>query len=1085
MFRFLKLFMTPCLLLAFVCLPIQAQTVNATLSGVVEDAKGDVIPGVKVTITNRATGFESTVVSNGAGYYVIPLLPPATYTVMAEANGFKRVQFPDIVLNVNDQRSLRIQLEVGDVASEVTVRVDGGETVRTDPAVATVIDRDFVSNLPLSGRSFQSLILLTPGVTVTSSGLSDMGQFSVNGQRASTNAFIIDGVSGNFGVGSSVTTTGSANAGFAGAYPGTNALGGTNNLVSVDALEEFKIQTSTYTAEYGRQPGGQVSLVTRSGKNNFQGSLFNYLRNEAFDARNYFNKKPAAQVPIRQNQFGGTFSGPVILPNFGDDGSRLFKGQDRTFFFFSYEGQRLRLPANALVNVPSLRIRNNAAEVLKPVLNAFPRPTSDEIILSCTPGPADPLCTPSSGNPTTGTKPSGFAPFAFAYSNPSSMDATSIRIDHGFDRRHSVFGRFNEAPSFTTTFAGGAMGTSTATSTRTVTVGLISSLSGSVSNEIRANFSRQSGDAVFVPAPYGGAIAVDPALLRGVAGGLGSMSFRFGGTNSAGVSAGELVKNLQRQFNVVDTVTFVTGSHHIRLGFDYRRLSPVYGLQSQQQVNFSSELGVNTATASSVVITRNDSARPIFTNVSLFLQDTWKVSSRLTIDTGARYELNPAPSEAEGKMPAVIIGIDSPPDVSNAQLAPKGTPFYKTFWGAIAPRFGVAYQLRTEQGQETVVRGGIGVYYDLGASGATRGYPLTAVRNLPDPGCTTPIVFPLSPACSAQPEVVIPTTVPVAITLASNAEGLKLPYSLHWNVSIEQSIGGAHVATLSYVASAGRRLLMQQNLNQRANISTGPRPNPNFSQIAFITNGPTSDYHAMQAQFRSRLRFGVQAIVNYTWAHAIDEVSSDLQTNVLEKGNSDFDVRHNFSAAATYGGRYPFENGILKRLFDRWSVDAIVHAQTGQPVNILSGTAIIDGAVYTARPNLILGQPLYIEDVNVPGGRRFNPDAFSSPAPNPAFPNSLSQGSFGRNVLRELPIFQLDVAVGHAVKVSEKVDLKLKAEAFNVLNHPMFGGYGTTPLARTTFGVPARTLNASLGGLSSLYQLGGPRSIQLSARLSF
>jgi hypothetical protein len=271
--------------------------------------------------------------------------------------------------------------------------------------------------------------------------------------------------------------------------------------------------------------------------------------------------------------------------------------------------------------------------------------------------------------------------------------------------------------------------------------------------------------------------------------------------------------------------------------------------------------------------------------------------------------------------------------------------------------------------------------------------------------------------------------------------------------------------------------------------TTGPRPNSNFATILYTWNGPTSDYHSLQAQYKARFKRGLQALVSYTWSHAIDDVSSDIGSLVLSRGNADFDVRHNLSAAVTYDLPTPTNTPILKHMLGNWFMDGIVHAQTGRPLNVSGGSTIIDGATMSVRPDYVLGQPLYIYDPSVPGGRRFNPAAFTTPPFNPAYPTARQQGNFGRNVLRELPLTQIDFSLGRNFKLMENLKLQFKAEMFNAFNHPMFSGYGTTFTTPSTFGVPTQTLRYGLSsqgtGLSSLYQMGGPRSVQLSLKLTF
>src|SRR5215472_10995280 len=303
-----------------------AQTTTATLSGTVVDQAGAVIPDVKIVVLNTATAAKRDVSTNPQGDFSVALLPPGKYSLRAVRSGFARIEIPNITLNTNDERRLLVKLKVGQVNETVTV---DGSTIglESSSAVATVVDSNFVDQLPLKGRSFQSLLLMTPGVV---SATKDAGQLSVNGLRTNANYWTIDGVSANTGVASTGSASVTVNQAFTGAIPGFNAFGGTNGLISVDALQEFKVQTASYSAEFGRQPGGQVQLTTRSGSNEFHGVAYDYFRNDLLEANNYFNKynhpTPIARPKTRLNDFGGTFGGPIV--------------KNRTFFFFSYEGMR-------------------------------------------------------------------------------------------------------------------------------------------------------------------------------------------------------------------------------------------------------------------------------------------------------------------------------------------------------------------------------------------------------------------------------------------------------------------------------------------------------------------------------------------------------------------------------------------------------------------------------------------------------------------------------------------------------------------------------------------------------------------------
>src|SRR6266436_4409803 len=323
-----------------------AQTTNATLNGQVTDTSGAAVPNAKVVVVNDATNVRYETKTNNDGIYVEPNLPPGIYHIEITKEGFKTVMQPGIELHVEDARAANYTLQVGATSETVTVQAQSYMMNTQDASVSTTIDRNFAENLPLNGRSLQTLVLLTPGTVLTAVNVSpgNGGSFSVNGQRASANSFTVDGVSANLGGFLSQNSLGLLN----GANPDFTIAGTTQGMVSVDALQEFKIQTSTYAPEFGRQPGGQISLLTRSGTNTFHGTAFDYLRNTVFDANNWFNDaRSLAKGAERQNDFGGTVGGPIF--------------KEKTFFFFSYEGLRLLQPFSHRFRVPSLRLRAEAA----------------------------------------------------------------------------------------------------------------------------------------------------------------------------------------------------------------------------------------------------------------------------------------------------------------------------------------------------------------------------------------------------------------------------------------------------------------------------------------------------------------------------------------------------------------------------------------------------------------------------------------------------------------------------------------------------------------------------------------------------
>jgi hypothetical protein len=1005
------------------------QSATATLSGTVLDEKGAVVSDVNVTITNVATGLRRQALTDNEGYFAVSLLPPNHYTVTVQHQGFSTVEIKGVVLNVNDQRSLRIELKVGQVSDSITVK--GASLIKTESAaVSTLVDRQFVESLPLNGRSFNTLIELTPGVVLTKADYANQGQFSVNGQRSDANYYIVDGVGANIGIGGGILLNQTGG----GTVPAFTALGGTNNLVSIDALQEFSIQTSTYAPEFGRTPGAQVSIVTRAGTNEFHGSLFEYFRNEALDANNWFaNSRGLKKPPLRQSDFGGVLGAPII--------------KNRTFFFFSYEGLRVRQPHVTILPVPTTSTRQSAAPKLQPFLNAFPVPNGRDF-----------------GD--------GSAEFVASYANPSNVDATSIRVDQVVNSGLTLFGRYNHAPSEITERSLSNLN-KTLFRTQTLTLGATQILTVRISNDFRANYSWARAALYSSLDEFGGAVPPPDSILFPAFTSRQDAAFSLGCVN-ASYSVGKNADNYQRQINVVDSLSLVTGQHQLRFGVDYRKLFPISDVaRYSQDAGFFDLNSVMTGNASAVTI-RSNSGRlfPVFHNFSAYAQDTWRAASRLTLTYGLRWEINPPPTEQNGNDALTVIGLDNPATMT---LAPRGTSLWKTSYDNFAPRVGVAYVISQARGRETVVRGGFGVFYDLGtgmAGNAINSFANTATKRL------TGVPFPLAPDQAAPPTFTL--NPPFTLFFVSDPK-LKLPRTYQWNVAIERALGVHQTFSASYVAALGRRLLRQEVL---ANA------NPNFGAVRVTRNTASSDYHALQLQFTRRLSRGLQALGSYTWSHSIDIASSDFALTLpvtrtdprVDRGSSDFDVRHSFTTAVTYDLPSVTENNVARAILRDWSADAIFRARTATPVNAVFFNRLF-GVIAVKRPNLVAGVPLYLDDPTVAGGRRINRDAFAAPPPN-------QQGALGRNSLRGFPVSQLDFSLRRQFKLTERYKLQLRGDLFNVFNHPNFGDPDSL-FESGTFGQSVQMLGQSLGsggietGFSPLYQIGGPRSIQLALKLQF
>lgn len=1009
---------------------LAAQSPNGIINGLVLDPTGAVIAGAEIRIVNDATAVQYVGQTNGDGIYVVTNLPPGTYRLQVSKIGFKTLIKPDIILNVQDSLAINFTLPVG--AASVTITVPGGAPlVNTESgSVSTVIDQRFVENLPLNGRSFNTLLQLTPGVVIAPSFAISSGQFSIGGQRTDANSFSVDGVSANFGVAAS-STLGQSGTGTAQAF---SALGGTSSLVSVEALQEFRVETSSFAPEFGRSPGGQVIMTTRAGTNDFHGGGYEYFRNTVLDANDWFaNNAGEQRAPEHHNDFGAFLGGRIL--------------RNRTFFFVSYEGARLRLPHTSVIDVPSGYARMQTPPTLAPFLNAYPQPNG------------------AAASPTDYT-----APFTGNFSDAATLDAGSVRVDHTFNERFSIFGRFNDAPSQTAdrVYSLNTLET-TEVNTLTATLGVNMAFSNQLSNTVRGNYSTQESKVRSALDSFGGAVPLDTSLLLGPLPSTQSYAeFQIFGTSL--LLSGPLTRGRTRQLNFVDDLSYVVGAHQLKFGADYRDI--FLDVNDPQYVMSFSADSVQDFIASgsgSIYAARGLPAEILTPSFSLYAQDTWKISPRVTLTYGLRWELNPAPS-ARGK--TTLAAWENVNDPAAISLAPLGTPLWSTTFGNVAPRIGVVYNVR--QKGDFVIRAGGGIFYDQGvgqAASLTTNFPNSFAQSTSD--APVPITDPnqyLLPV-SLEP--------PYPDGINAFAPNLKLPRSYQWNFAVEKSFGGQRVISATYVGQAGRDLLRQEAMYQ---------PNPNFIGDFLLTqNDAHSNYNALQIQYRRPLSERLQALLNYTWSHSLDNASNDVVAGLSDTvisaasdyASSAFDVRQSFSGAVLYAVPTASYSKALSLLTRDWSIDTVIVARTGLPFNaiVLGNSPDLNGYAVT-RPDLVEGQPLWISNPAAPGGKSLNPNAF-------VVPSTIRQGTEGRNDIPGFGLTQVDVSIVRKFPITERLNLQFRADAFNVFNHPNF----TNPPGYVQFGAyglqSQQMLNAGLGGLNPLFQEGGPRSLQLSLRLSF
>jgi hypothetical protein len=1017
-----------------VLIAIPALAQQAELSGAIEDPGGGRVENAAIKVINEDTQANRSTESNSSGFYSVPELPPGHYRVEVDAQGFQKVNRTGIILEVAQIARLDFRLEVSATAETVNVSADASPINTSDASVSMTVSSDLVENLPLNGRSFQQLITLAPGVNLTGGANSDNGEFSVNGQRPTSNYFTVDGVSANLG-----STISGGN--FVGSGETLNAAGGTNSLVSVDALQEFRILTSSFAPEYGRTPGGQVILLTRSGTNIFHGTLFEYFRNEVLDANDWFaNRAGAERAALRFNDFGGTLGGPII--------------KDNTFFFISYEGELLRQPQFGITSVPDITSRQSAPAAVQPLLNAFPIPNGPEL-----------------GN--------GLSEFSAGYSNPITANSTSLRVDHIFGPKLNSFARYNYAPSSDANRGGGGADALSDVVRNTflsqsITGGLTYAITPHLVNETRINWSENSTPQTATFDTFGGAtLPPTSALYLPPYTPQDSLALvDLGG--SVRYLVGAYIGAIPRQVNILDSVSYAVGTHQLKFGADYLRSLPIHPDYASDIYLFNSV--ANAVNNTMVFINVNDPlVRTDATNLSLYAQDTWRASPRLTLTYGLRWDLNPPPRDRYSNngnyVPLLGNYITGTVSVGTA-----GSSLWNTQYTNFGPRLGVAYELRQAPERETVLRVGGGLFYDVATEDAMftpfgAGFPnsLLAVSS----GVTAPV----SPSLGVVPGV-SSTNPPPGSTFYLYTRDFAAPRSWQWNVSIQQALGSAQTVTLSYVAALGRDLLYSQYY---------PSVGPNGYEVYLTGNSASSNYQSLQLLYQRRLKHGVAATASYAWSHSLDDSSNNDNplppVTVLSPhtnwGPSDFDIRHSFKAALSWSLPTPPVALWLKALTRGWGFDAILTARSALPVDITQRENIGFGN-FALRPDVVPGQPEYLYGSKYPGGKAFNPAAFIID------PNA--QGDLGRNALRGFDLVETDLSARRAFQVSERFKLVFRADFFNLFNHPNFAD-PDSGIGDGTFGQSIQMANGVLGGygnsLNSVFETGGPRTIQFSLKLQF
>jgi len=597
-------------------------------------------------------------------------------------------------------------------------------------------------------------------------------------------------------------------------------------------------------------------------------------------------------------------------------------------------------------------------------------------------------------------------------------------------------------------------------------------MSPRLSSQLNGNFTENRQQRSNVLDNFGGAT---PFTTEGFAGytpgDMGWMNFYiYFGSRFPYISLSP-TRNRQRQINVVENLSWLKGRHSFLMGADYRHLETVQEYPSLYEfAQFYTQQQIIDNKPTSMTLQRYAGrVHPIYNQVGLYVQDEWRVTQRFTLSSGLRWDVSGPPSDGDGNLPYTLDQVSNP---STSKLAPKNTPLWNTQWKNFAPRLGIAYQIHTTPAYQTVLRMGGGIFYDTGNTQGTRGYY--------GAGRVTGAQFASSafPLTQAQIDTVTPGSIaaPYSFAVFPTDPNLRSPRTVQWNVAVEQGLGNGQSLTINYVASAGRQLTLQRSFLPSRLL------NPNFKTYGFYltTNGSVASYNALQVKFQRQVSRNLQVLANYTWARSIDDASSNFQVNKKLRSDSDFDIRNNFQLGAVYETGRVRGNGFVQRTLSNWSVDARVSARSALPVDIIGASNYdpITSTYINFQPNYDSTRPLYVYDSS-PGGKRINFAAFSN-APAGV------QGNTNRNFARGFGLVQGDVAVQRSFHATERVIVQPRVEAFNILNRANFGSvYNQISNGASLFGRAYNTVNTSLGGLNSLYQTGGPRSMQLALRVQF
>ncbi len=1077
-----------------------AQSFRGKILGTVTDQNGAVVQGATVVAKNVGTGLERTTTTDSDGNFSFAEIPVGNYTLEVSYPNFqtwKRGPFP---VEVAGERRIDVDLLAGS-ASPLTVDVTADEQVQTtSTTIGGTIQARAVAELPVNGRDFTKFLVLVPGAAGDPSGATDspgsFGLFSANGNRGRSNNYLLDGTDMNDGYRN---------------LPAINEAGvfGTPaTILPLEGIQEVAV-LSNFEAQYGRNSGSVVNIVTKSGTNDFHGAVFEFLRNNKFDARNFFNIDSEPQTQLRNNQFGGSLGGPLV--------------RNKTFFFVNYEGQRERVGLNSTARIPDPReiqatLAGNGCNGGGPKIGGITlNPVIGRLLAR------NPWGTPN--RPVPVCDDSG-APNLFSTTQASNdIDSFIGKIDHSFNENNQITGRYyygNSDQSFPLAILGGNIlpGYNTVTPTRVdlVSVSYLKIFSSTKVNEARFGYNRF--DEGFFPEDQ----SFDPhsiGLNNGTTNardfGLPFIRIRedaVGNIASIGSTLSVPRARVDKNIHFIDNFSWKMNAHDTKMGYEFRRtdVDAFFDAGYRGRLDFATLDDFLQGNLSGGRSAQGDSQRQTFQNSHTFyFQDNWRASHNLTLNMGVRWdyfgvigEKNNLLSNFDRQLGLVMVGANGLDKL------------YKSDWNNFSPRLGFAWDLTGKS--KTVVRGGWGLFYDAFSQDFFVGQlPFNTFNPGPayNPVGPAPILFSFSTVSQIQNNIPIFSDYLDSDVFAVDRD-LVTPMIQNYNLNVQQELTKNVVLQVGYVGSRGRHLFRYRDINQPVNpaVSTA-RP---FDNGPFTPSGGTffyvnqlettseSDYNAMQTSLNLRSFHGFSGQVNYVWSHSIDDASDgqDYVANATqpdnsynpkgERGNSNFDIRQRFVATLSY--ELPNFAKDHPRIGGGWQFNTIVTLRTGSPFHVNLFDDYNGTGEYFPRPDLI-GNPW----AGTSGPDRFlNLEAFKVPCTldgeGSCIPGSYHFGSLGRNSLIGPGYRNVDFSVFKTTKLTERVNLQLRAEVFNILNHPNFSspllpsfaadasynglddqgrGIGFLPITVTPdVGIG----NPFLGG-------GGPRNFQFAARLMF